>query len=67
MTESDRRVRHALSGFHPERVQLIEVRSRIEFRVLDAGNHQRRDRQIGIRAQSGVCKTANQLFSDHRS
>ena len=40
-----------ISFWIAHRVEFVEVRSRVEARVLQAGNHQRRHRQIGIGAE----------------
>ena len=61
----DRGRRHAELRFLTNRIQPIEVRSRVELGVLDARDHQRRDREIGIGAECGVREAADQLLLHH--
>ena len=48
-----------------EGVELIEIGTGVDVRVLDAGDHQRGDRQIGVRTQSGVREAGDQALLDH--
>ena len=59
----DGRGGHADAGLASERVELIEIRAGIELRVLDPRDHQRRDREIGVRAEGGVREAANELLA----
>ena len=55
-----------LLGFTADRVDAIEIRPRIEAGILDARNHQRRDREVRVGAERRVGEAANQLRLDHR-
>jgi hypothetical protein len=57
--------RNAAGGLAAERVELIEIRPRVEPRVLDARDHQGCDGEIGIGAESDLRETLHELFGDH--
>ena len=56
----------AQPGLTADRIDAIEIRTRIETRVFDARNHQRGNGEIRIGAERGEGETANQLLFDHR-
>src|SRR5262249_32977623 len=61
----DRRVGDAPLPLAPDRVELVEIRSGVQLRVLDAGNHQCRDREIRVGTESGMAEGANELVLNH--
>ena len=44
-----------------EGVELVEVRAGVERRVLDARDHQRGDREVGIGAERGVREAPDEM------
>ena len=49
-------------GLAPQRIQPVEIWTRVEPRILDARDHQRGDGEIGIWAERRVCEAADKLI-----
>ena len=52
------------SGLAADGIKPIEIGSGVEPGVLDARDHQRRHREIGIGAEGGVCERVNEMLFD---
>ena len=60
-----RRVVDAAPRFLADRVELVEIRARVEGWIFDARDHQRRDGEVGVGAERGVGEAPDQLGADH--
>ena len=55
------RVAHARARLVAIAIEPIQVRTGVKRGIFDAGNHQRRDRQVGIGAERGVTEAPDEL------
>ena len=52
------------SGFTAHRVEFVDIGPGVEVRVLEARDHQRRNREIRIRTERDACEAHHGLLAN---